>query len=675
MNQYSICARGMRGLLFAEGTRGLQIERFFGFPCTTQAGIPECRGDFLLVTDRGRFEGARLLQKKYDVKNDTVTIIRETPDAGYRIESVYRLDQATGVITRSDVLVNQTAEASVIFSCLARIVLQGDKYELYAQASNWSAENQGRWMPLGVGGVILANSAGRSTESGTPFACLRARQTGIAAAIHVRPVGDWIIRMRTVADGRASHLVVEAGLSDQNLHMTLAAGEAIELPEMLLYGFDGEVENGSVHFQRYLLNRYSRKALPEMVYNTWFFEFDTLDAGRLREQVLRARELGCKVFVVDAGWFGKGEDWSRQVGDWRECTERAFCGRMREFADFVRANGMKFGLWMEPERACKGTPVYDEHPDWFLDEDAVVYDLCKPEVREHLCGELTRLVETYGLCWMKLDFNSNMYRDLTGSNYYRYFRAEAELMEMIRRRNPGCSFEGCASGGMRSDFHNCLHFHHGFFVSDTVHPIECMRIRQGASLRMLPSYTGAWLVMHETPLGIDSYFVRNRKVRTKLLAAGDPWWNSTVDVTADFAVKANLMGEWGLSGDLGSYGEDTVKTVQWGIAFYEAHRGFLARSVSHLLTGVQSVNDHTGWTVVQYENIDGAGHLIFAFRLIDDTRTFVVFPKNLSPDKTYRVTIDGANGKTMRGAEILSEGIQTECASRCEGKIIELLPI
>lgn len=675
MRRINLNAQGVRGLVFLKEADRLQTERFFGLPCTTRTGMPECSGDFLLITERGRFEGARLVTKEYAAEETVVRVVRETPGAEYRVETVYRLDQETGVITRSDALTNQTGEASTIYACLPRLTLQGGQYELYAQASNWSKENQGAWLPLSVGGVTLTNSAGRSTESGTPFACLRQMQTGIAVAIHVRPVGDWIIRVRRVAEGRATHYVLETGLSDQDLHMRIAPGETIDLPELLFLGFEGQVERCGERWQRYLLNRYGLRTLPEMVYNTWFFEFDTLDVPRLQQQVLRAKELGCRVFVVDAGWFGAGEDWSNQVGEWRECTTRAFRGRMREFADFVRSNGMGFGLWMEPERACQGTPVYVEHPDWFLDEDAIVFDLSNPAVREHLCGELTRLVEAYGLCWMKLDFNSNLFRDRTGSNYYRYYQAEAQLMAMIRERNPGCTFEGCASGGMRSDFHHCLDFYHGFFVSDTVHPIECLRIRQGIGLRMLPAYTGAWTVLHETPFSIGSYAVRNRTTRTKVLAAGDPWWHHTVDVTADFAVKLNLLGEWGLSGDLTSYSSHTVETMKKGISFYEAHRGFLGRSVCHLLTSIQPIHDETGWTALQFENVDGAGSLIFVFRMADDATDFVIYPKNLEMQRIYRVRIDDEDLEPLAGDVLFSEGILVQCASRYEGRIISIQPI
>ncbi|MCR5262408.1 MAG: alpha-galactosidase [Clostridiales bacterium] len=672
MTAVNLGAPGRRGILFAPRGAGMAPERFFGLICSA-GGMPECGGSFYLSTDKGRFEDRRIVPEGFTHDGEELRMTFLTSGGEYRLETVWRLDAGTGIVTRDDSLTNLGDEPSVIYACLPRIALSGDGYEIYGQASNWSAENQGSWRDLCAGSVTLSNSSGRSCDSCTPFAFIRHKQSRLAAAIHVRPVGDWIIRAGRISDGRASKTVIEAGLSDRDLHMTVAAGETIELPRLIFCGFEGEAERGSGDLQRYLIREYALDRLPPLVYNTWFYRFDILEPEELKEQAARAKELGCRVFVVDAGWFGAGEDWANQVGNWQECSERAFRGGMREFADYVRSIGMGFGLWMEPERACPGTPVYEEHPGWFLDEDAVVYDLTNPKVREHLCSELTRLVETYGLCWMKLDFNSNMLRDRTGSNYYRYFRAEEILMRMIRERNPGCTFEGCSSGGMRSDFHTCLSFYHGFFISDTVNPLECLRIRQGASLRALPSYLGAWTVIHETGFGIGSYFDRDRANRTKTLAAADPWWQRTVDVSADFAVKTALMGEWGLSGDLSSYGPGTAAAVKAGAAFYEEHREFLARSVFHPLTGIQSLNDFTGWTAAQYENADGKGSLIFVFRLIDDTEEYAVFPRNIDPDARYLVSADGEVSE-MSGWEINSIGVKVSCGARFGGVIVSIEP-
>jgi len=676
MKRIFLNGANQKGLQFQINNDFFQQVQWFGLPCAPDCSFLECSGTFFLHTDLGRFEANRFRLQDVSLEKNTLYVTQKTINGEYLLKTVYSADEATGIISRKDYLTNCISTQSVIYACLPRIVLQGDQYEFYGQASGWCKENQGQWIPMEMGTHLVTNSAGRSTDTATPFACIRQKGTGIAAAIHVLPVGDWIIQAHRIAEGgtRRSYTVLEAGLSDRNLHMAIEPGETLELPELIFLGFTGNVEACSEPLQRYLLERYGVTRLSDPVYNTWFLDFDVIEPDRLRQQVLAAKNLGCRIFVVDAGWFGKGLDWSSQVGCWEECKEQAFCGNMKEFSEYVRANGMGFGLWMEPERACKDTEVYQKHPEWFLDEDTIIYDMGNPQVQEYLCDQLTNLVETYKLSWMKLDFNSNFFRDRTGSNFYRYFRAEQKFMQMIRKRNPNCFFEGCSGGGLRSDFHNSLTYYNGHFVTDTVHPIESMRIRQGIALRMLPGYAGAWMVLHEVSFGIGSYSNHNRNTRTKVFSCGDAWWEHTVDVSADFATKLNLLGQLGLSGDLTSFSEETIRIVQRAISFYTSHQDFMGRSICHLLTAVQKLNDITGWTAMQYENVDGKGSVLFVFRLVDDAEDLLVFPKNLSMEQMYRVVCDGTEVGIMTGAEIAAQGLEVTCATRYSGKILELLP-
>ncbi len=674
MKQYYLGAPGKRGIAFAEEKGTIRVAQFFGMPGAVEPAAPECQGIFYLRTAAGRYEGEKLCLRGVEQSENRLCFHMQTMDGHYAIQTEFRLHTQTGVISRKDWLTNQAETADTVYACLPRVSLRDSGFELYGQFSAWSAENQGQWMPVHAGKTALGNSSGRSTDGATPFACLRQKNTGYGAAIHVIPVGDWVIQARRVAAQRAGFVVLEAGLLDDNLHMSMDAGETLELPELLFVGFQTEVEACGEPLQRYLLDRYGRKRLSGLVYNTWFFDFDVIEPERLRQQVPIARRLGCEYFVVDAGWFGKGTDWENQVGCWEECLEGAFRGGMADFADFVRASGMHFGIWMEPERACPGTEVYDRHPEWFLKADTIVYDLTREDVRAYLAGELTRLMKTYKLRWMKLDYNSNMFRDLTGSNFYRYYQGEKKLMEEICRRNPECYFEGCASGGLRTDIFNSLVNFSGHFVSDTVNPLECLRIRQNIAPRMLPAYTGTWSVLQETPMGIGTYFNHNRLTRTKTLSAGDPWWDYTVDVSADFAVKVDLMGQWGISGDISSFGEETQKTLEQAGKFYADHLDFMGRTVCHPLTRLQALHDLTGWTAMQYENVDGKGSLLFVFRLIDDGDELVLFPRNLEPETRYTVRCDGVGLGIMTGEMLTSRGLAVTCTKRYEAKIVEILP-
>ena len=122
----------------------------------------------------------------------------------------------------------------------------------------------------------------------------------------------------------------------------------------------GEPAAAAPRLHRWLQKRLFASQRPEMpvVYNTWFDQFEVLDVPRLRQQLQAAKEVGCEVFVIDAGWYGpQAGDWFAQAGDWREKTDGAFRGAMAAFADEVRAAGLGFGLWMEPERFGPDVPI------------------------------------------------------------------------------------------------------------------------------------------------------------------------------------------------------------------------------------------------------------------------------------------------------------------------------
>ena len=57
-----------------------------------------------------------------------------------------------------------------------------------------------------------------------------------------------------------------------------------------------------------------------MLFTSWLYCFDRLNVEALFRQIDCAAEMGIEAFMIDAGWFGKGEDWSKSVGDREENT-------------------------------------------------------------------------------------------------------------------------------------------------------------------------------------------------------------------------------------------------------------------------------------------------------------------------------------------------------------------
>ena len=78
--------------------------------------------------------------------------------------------------------------------------------------------------------------------------------------------------------------------------------------------------------------------------------------------------MGGELFVMDDGWFGdkyprKGGDTA--LGDWIVDTEKLPHG-IQGLIDTAEKNGIKFGIWIEPEMVNSKSRLYEKHPEYII---------------------------------------------------------------------------------------------------------------------------------------------------------------------------------------------------------------------------------------------------------------------------------------------------------------------
>lgn len=56
--------------------------------------------------------------------------------------------------------------------------------------------------------------------------------------------------------------------------------------------------------------------------------------------------------VMDDGWFGKRNDDNSSLGDW-QVNEKKLGGSLADLITRVHEQGVKFGIWIEPEMVTK----------------------------------------------------------------------------------------------------------------------------------------------------------------------------------------------------------------------------------------------------------------------------------------------------------------------------------
>jgi alpha-galactosidase len=178
-----------------------------------------------------------------------------------------------------------------------------------------------------------------------------------------------------------------------------------------------------------------------------------------------AGRAGCRYFCIDAGWYADGAWWDG-VGEWLPSAAR-FPGGIQEPLAYIRKRGMIPGLWLELEVMGIRCPLAERVPsDWFfqrngrrvIDEGRYQLDFRHPGVRDHADSVIRRLVEEWGVGYVKMDYNINAGcgterdADSTGDGLLRHTRAYLDWLDSLFARYPSLIVENCSSGGMRMTY-------------------------------------------------------------------------------------------------------------------------------------------------------------------------------------------------------------------------------
>lgn len=222
-------------------------------------------------------------------------------------------------------------------------------------------------------------------------------------------------------------------------------------------------------------------------------------------QIDRTAEAGLPYFVVDAGWFCKGDrDFWPILGDWLH-PEEPFSRPLGEIFDYARSKGLKCGLWLEiedvgTECAClprlqpmllkrNGVPVC-ENNRYFL-------DFSLEETRAYATEVIDFLIKEYGVEYFKIDYNADCISggndrfSSCGQSLLEHNRGYLAWLRGIREKYPDILIEGCASGGMRLDYASLYEYALGN-ISDQVCYDRVPYIVSNAAAYLVPERTGVW---------------------------------------------------------------------------------------------------------------------------------------------------------------------------------------
>lgn len=294
---------------------------------------------------------------------------------------------------------------------------------------------------------------------------------------------------------------VNIGINDFNFNWELRPTASFQTPEVLMVYSDQGINKMSQAFhslihERVIRSKYKNQVRPILV-NNWEATYFDFDEKKLHPIVDDAKEMGIEMFVLDDGWFGHRDDDNSSLGDW-SVFEKKFPNGLDHFADYVHQQGLKFGLWFEPEMISMDSDLYKKHPDYLMhvpgrlpspSRNQYVLDLGRKEVRDNIFDQMNNILSSGKIDYIKWDMNrhlSDIYEaDLPsarqGEVYHRYVLGLYDLLERVVDTYPNLLIEGCSGGGGRFDA-GMAYYTPQIWASDDSDAIDRLSIQYGTSL-------------------------------------------------------------------------------------------------------------------------------------------------------------------------------------------------
>ena len=443
---------------------------------------------------------------------ETLEVTLEQPGARLKL---YYTAFPTALVRRA-VLENTGGKPLAVNKLMSTCVDLPGSYHMATFNGGWIAEMRRTDTVVGASKVVNESLTGASSNRHNPGFLLfepdAAENTGRVYGFNLIYSGNHYASAQQSLQGLTR---VMQGINPSNFLWQLAPGEVFETPEAVLChsdkGFGGMSENMHRFVNNHIVPTYWQGRPRPVLYNSWegcVFDFNQ---RRLLDLADRARDLGCELFVLDDGWFGQRNSDKAGLGDYNVNVKKLPQG-LEGLTEKIRAKGMDFGLWFEPESVNPDSDLYRAHPDWALTDEfqpvlgrnQLLLDLTKKEVRDYIVENVSRVLDSARIAYVKWDMNRHSIA--LGAKAHRFCLGLYEVLDRIFTPRPGILFESCSSGGNRFDL-GMIRFSPQVWASDDTDPIERLTIQGNISYLYPQSTVGAHVsaaphaqTLRETPL-------------------------------------------------------------------------------------------------------------------------------------------------------------------------------
>ena len=597
---------------------------------------------------------------------------------GVKLDVRYRLPSASLLITRSyaaypgssviEMWTTFTEEAarSVVLSELTDYAMSIDNGTLsWVTGLGALPENGGAFTrfagDLDDGQSFDLGSENRVSEQSLPFYSIQVGEDQFFGSI------IWSGSWRFHALRRDDTVQLQIGMPA--FQTTLGAGASIEMPHAVFGLTNRRVPSTSMALAGFI-EKAVRKGRPMssyVSYNTWYSYGTFVDEGSMLAEMESAASLGIEQFVVDAGWWyhinpDDPSDFSRNWGNWEVDPER-FPNGLGALTARAHELGMRFGIWVEPERVALSTvgepglakerflaSVSGRYDPSVPNSAATSAQICfaDPEARTWVLNKLLTFLGDVQPDYIKWDNNFWINCNRAGhghgaqdGNFQHQFGLQS-VLEQVREAFPNIEIENCASGGNRLSL-DMLSRTDVAWVDDRTDPSIYVRHNMEGLIGLLPpSYLLSFAVgpiegVADTQTGDAGYVLRSR-----------------------------MLGSFGLSWLMSGMDEGPRAEIRKQIDLFKRVRPLLTRSSGTLLSAqVITFPDQpwSGWDAVEYLTPDATQAVLFAFNTADSQPVALLHMKGLRPGVVYTVeSADVGPIGSATGAEIMAAGVEVSAS-------------
>jgi len=425
------------------------------------------------------------------------------------------------------------------------------------------------------------------------------------------------------------------------------------------------------------LQRWSRKYSlldgdqPRMtLLNNWETTFFDFNEEKLKGMISDTKKLGVDLFLLDDGWFAnkypRNNDKS-SLGDW-EPNKTKLPNGIGVLVKEAEKQGVKFGIWIEPEMVNPKSELYEKHPDWIIrlpnrpedySRNQLVLDLPNPKVQDFVFGVLDNLMtQNPGIAYIKWDCNRPMsssyspyLKDNQSAIYIDYVQAWYNVLDRVRAKYPHLPIMLCSGGGGRIDYRGLKYFTE-FWASDNTNPFERVFIQWGYSYYMPAIAT----CNHITS-----------------------WGKQSIKFRTDVA----MMGKMGYDIQLAHLNEKELKFSQDAVVNYKKISDIIWYGNMYRLASPYEGNR----AVVLFSNEAKTRAVLFSYNLntryreafnqvklrgLDESKNYKVEEINLFPDTKSRFQFQG---KTFSGDYLMKVGLNVSGSEALSSYVLEITQI